>query len=181
MQQLFELANELSRAQAGASGEELRSLTAQRRQLESALLRQAQALAAQSGVRVTDATAREAQETLAAALANTDVANEVRSGLLVKPASYAGFGVLPSGAVPARVPTPAAGLPVQADEKTAAPHTEDEELAAQAARRARERREAAEARVREARAALESAAGALAERPEKVEVDLHQLGPIGHR
>ena len=75
MQQLFELAAELSRAQAGASGEELRGLTAQRRQLESALLRQAQALAAQSGVRVTDATAREAQETLAAALANPEVAD----------------------------------------------------------------------------------------------------------
>jgi len=168
MQQLFELAAELSRAQAGASGEELRGLTAQRRQLESALLRQAQALAAQSGVRVTDATAREAQETLAAALANPEVADEVRSGRLVKPASYAGFGVLPSGAAPTRAPTPAARSPGLADEKTAPPPTQAEDLATQEARRARERREAAEARLREARAALESAAGALAERKREV-------------
>src|SRR3979409_1796735 len=45
MQQLFQLADELSRAQAQASGRELQSLTAQRREIEGALLRRARALA----------------------------------------------------------------------------------------------------------------------------------------
>jgi hypothetical protein len=167
MEQLFELAAELTRAQAGAAGEELRSLTAQRRQLESALLRQAQALAAQSGVRVTDTVAREAQETLAAALANPEVADEVRTGRLVKSASYAGFGVPASGVAPSRAPTPAAVArpPAQVDEKAAV-------------RAARV--EAAEKRLREARAALQSAASALADSTRELQTaqqrrdDLHR-------
>src|SRR5262249_34883248 len=41
MEQLFELAQELTRAQADADGATLRELTAQRRQLENALMRRA--------------------------------------------------------------------------------------------------------------------------------------------
>src|SRR5262245_56654370 len=66
MEQLFELADELGRAQAQASGSELRSLTAQRREIEAALMRRAHALASEAGVQVSDAMAREAQETLSA-------------------------------------------------------------------------------------------------------------------
>jgi hypothetical protein len=163
LEQLLQLAEELSRAQAEASGPELQRLTAVRRHLEAALIRGARALAQKAGVTVSASTEREAQETLAAALALPEVANEVRTGRLVKPASYAGFGAL----LPA---TPTASTPPHTSEDTRAPirlvppaAPETDEIAQRAARRARERREEAERRVQEARAALELAASALAE------------------
>src|SRR5207302_3534892 len=104
MEQLFELADALRRAQAQAAGGELRTLTAQRRELEAALLRRASELADEHGVKLTDTVAREAQETLSAALASPEVAGEVRTGRLVKPASYAGFGVLPAARTAAGPP-----------------------------------------------------------------------------
>src|ERR1051326_1973726 len=58
IEQLFELASELNRAQAEAAGPALRELTQQRRHLENALLQQAIGLARQKGVHVSDATAR---------------------------------------------------------------------------------------------------------------------------
>jgi predicted nucleic acid-binding protein len=155
VQQLFELANELRRAQAQAAGAALRTLTAQRRQLEVALLRRANELADQHGVNLTDAVAREAQETLSAALASPEVADEVRTGRLVKPASYAGFGVLPAA-------RPVAAPPPRAARTEAA--AEPDELQARAAQRAREKREAAERRVEEARSVAAAAAATLAER-----------------
>ncbi|MBV9896296.1 MAG: hypothetical protein JO020_19195 [Chloroflexi bacterium] len=179
MEQLFELANELTRAQAQAAGSALRELTQQRRQLENALLQQAIGLARQKGVHVSDSVAREAQETLGAALALPEVADEVRSGRLVKPASYAGFGAptgtTPTPAQPRREPIDLAAIQraraAQAERKSAAPaktgpeaedvdeirRAEEEE----AARRAREdeerRRAAAERRLQEARAAMSAA------------------------
>ena len=104
MEQLFELALELARAQADAAGASLRELTAQRRQLENALMRRAVELANQAGVRVSDSVAREAQETLSAALAVPAVADEVRAGRLVKPTSYAGFGSVSPAVIAARPP-----------------------------------------------------------------------------
>ena len=62
MEQLFELADALRRAQAQAAGGELRTLTDQRRELEAALLRRASELADEHGVKLTDTVAREAQE-----------------------------------------------------------------------------------------------------------------------
>src|SRR6266496_3881643 len=74
MEQLFQLAEELGRAQAQASGRELQTLTAQRRELEGGLLRRARVLAEQAGVTVSAPMEREAQETLSAALALPEVA-----------------------------------------------------------------------------------------------------------
>src|SRR5215468_2777568 len=48
MEQLFELSQELARAQADAAGPALRELTAQRRQLENALVRRAVELGTQA-------------------------------------------------------------------------------------------------------------------------------------
>jgi len=153
MEQLFDLSQELSRAQAEAAGPALRELTAQRRQLETALMQRAAALGRQAGANVTDSVAREAQETLSAALAQPDVADEVRSGRLVKPASYSGFGVLP-GSRPAAPAKPAV--------------EQKEPIDIQAAQRARER-EKAERRVQEARAALDAAARTITEQSRKAE------------
>jgi hypothetical protein len=155
MEALFQLAEELGRAQAQASGRELQTLTAQRRDLESGLLRRARALAEQAGVTVSAPMEREAQETLSAALAVPDVANEVRTGRLVKPAAYAGFGTFPTGGVSPRL---AEQKPPVADRS--AP-SEPIDLAT--AQRAREQRAAAEKQVQEARAAVSAAAESLAD------------------
>jgi hypothetical protein len=66
---LFDLTEDLGRAQAQAAGSELRSLIAERRDVEGGLIRRAQALGSAAGVNVTDAMIREVQDTLAAALA----------------------------------------------------------------------------------------------------------------
>jgi DNA repair exonuclease SbcCD ATPase subunit len=171
MEQLLQLGEDLGRAQAQASGPELLRLTARRRELEAALMRGARALAEDAGVTVTASMEREAQETLAAALAVAAVANEVRTGRLVKPAAYAGFGtLLPSAPMAppaaARQASADVGAVVGAGEHSVAaasrpPKTDDREASVE--NRARERREEAERRVQEARATLESAAAALAD------------------
>lgn len=103
---LLELGDAFRDAQAQAAGGALQKLMAQRRQVEQALIRRAKELAAQAGGDVSDATEREAQETLSAALALPEVGEEIRGGRLTRAATYAGFGVMPSGA--AARPRPAA-------------------------------------------------------------------------
>ncbi len=151
METLFQLAEELGRAQAQASGRELQTLTAQRRELEGGLLRRARGLAEQAGVTVSAPMEREAQETLSAALALPEVANEVRTGRLVKPAAYAGFGSLPAGVSPR----------VVEEKPVAARSAPSEPLDLAAAQRVREERAAAERQVQEARAAVSEAAEGL--------------------
>jgi hypothetical protein len=151
MEQLFDLSRELARAQAEAAGPELRALTQQRRQLETALLRRAVELAAAEGVNVSDSVQREAQETLSAALAQPEVADEVRTGRLTKAASYAGFGsVAPAAAAPAR-PRPERAEPPK------------EPIDLRAAQRAREQREAAQRKIDQAQQAAETASAQVAQ------------------
>jgi hypothetical protein len=92
VEQLLGVGAELREAQEHLAGDELRELFAQRQRIVAALVQQARRLAVDAGVRVTADTAREVEETLGAALADPAVAAEVRSGRLVKPTSYAGFG-----------------------------------------------------------------------------------------
>ena len=146
MEQLFDLSRELARAQAEAAGPELRALTQQRRQLETALLRRAVELASAEGVNVSDSAQREAQETLSAALAQPSVADEVRTGRLTKAASYAGFGAV--SAPPSRPRT----------ESTERREPAREPIDLRAAQRAREQREAAQRRVQQAQEAAQAAA-----------------------
>jgi hypothetical protein len=123
VEQLLGIAGELARAQAQGSGQALRSLTAQRREVETALMKRAHALAEEAGVKVSQAMAREAQDTLGAAMARPDVAAEVRSGRLVKPATYAGFGdlVMVMPAAPGHAEDGGTGRP--AGSGTGAAHT----------------------------------------------------------
>jgi DNA repair exonuclease SbcCD ATPase subunit len=163
MEQLFELAQELTQAQADAAGPVLRELMAQRRQLENALMRRAVELGAEAGVRVSDSVVREAQETLSAALALPEVADDVRSGHLVKSTSYAGFGATASGAPTVRGPAQA---PIdldavrqkraEAEIAAAAPPQEGvEDAAEEARRRAEEEEKQRQRQAAERRAAAE--------------------------
>jgi hypothetical protein len=151
VEQLLTLGGELRAAQDELSGEELRELFKQRQRIVGALVRQARQLAAAAGARVTADTAREVEETLSAALADPAVADEVRSGRLVKPASYAGFG--PGTAAPAvRLVQPQPESRKAAERSPAKPR-EDTAL--------RRRRAEAEKAVATAAAAVRDAEGQL--------------------
>lgn len=80
----------LREAQAAMSGEELRALTRQRRQLTAAVTTQARAVARERGLKVTPAVADQVEATLTAAMVDERCAAAVRSGLLVAPLAATG-------------------------------------------------------------------------------------------
>jgi hypothetical protein len=94
LDELVELGEALRSAQRDLRGEELRELTMQRRSVVSRLTREAARLA-QRGYGRGDLPLSEIEATLTAALADPDVADQVRAGLLAKPVAYAGFGETP--------------------------------------------------------------------------------------
>lgn len=73
----------LREAQAAMSGDELRTLTKQRRQLTAAVTTQSRAVAKEHGLKVTAAVADQVEATLTAAMVDAGCAAAVRSGLLV--------------------------------------------------------------------------------------------------
>ncbi len=92
--ELVDLSAALREAQRGLQGDQLRELTAQRRQVVSALVGAARklALAADRSVKLPLA---EVESTLTAALAEPSIAAQVRTGRLIRAATYAGFGEVP--------------------------------------------------------------------------------------
>jgi hypothetical protein len=91
VEQVLSVGAALREAQAAMSGESLRQLTKQRRQLTAAVTQQARSLAADAGVKVTQAVADQVEATLTAAMVDETCAQAVRSGLLV--AALAATGV----------------------------------------------------------------------------------------
>jgi DNA repair exonuclease SbcCD ATPase subunit len=81
--QVLTVGEALREAQASMSGDELRALTKQRRQLTAALTHQARRLAADEGLKVTQAVADQVEATLTAAMVDEECGKAVRSGLLV--------------------------------------------------------------------------------------------------
>ena len=93
IEELLDLADEFRRALTQGQREALQELTARRRSLETGLLKRARVLADDAGVAANADTLREVQETLASALSETEVAEQVRTGRLVKPVTASGgFG-----------------------------------------------------------------------------------------
>ncbi|WP_127498116.1 hypothetical protein [Actinoplanes solisilvae] len=92
--ELVELSSSLREAQRGLDGAALRELTNQRRQVVAALVTAATKLARAEGA---DAKLPlgEVEATLTAALAEPDIAAQVRTGRLIRAATYAGFGEVP--------------------------------------------------------------------------------------
>ncbi|MEV6431502.1 hypothetical protein [Nocardia sp. NPDC051463] len=89
---LLQLGAALRTAQRELSTDQLRSLTAQRQQVVRALTERAGALAADHGHPVGAGVLREVGQTLVAALADADVAEQVRTATLTTAATYEGFG-----------------------------------------------------------------------------------------
>ena len=94
--QLVELATALWTAQRTLQGEQLRELSDQRRQIVSALVNEARKLAvAEDRGMAGKLPLGEVEATLTAALAEPEVADQVRTGRLIRAATYAGFGEVP--------------------------------------------------------------------------------------
>lgn len=89
LEQLLALGPALAQAQADGSGDALRQLGAQRRELVGAVTGTA---VEDAGREVSAANRAEVEQTLEAALADPATADAVRSGRLVRAVSYAGFG-----------------------------------------------------------------------------------------
>lgn len=92
IEELLSLTDDFGAAMAAGDGKQLQALTSTRRELESRLVQRATALADDAGQPASPDMLREVQETLGAALVSPDAAEQVRSGRLVRPLSYAGFG-----------------------------------------------------------------------------------------
>jgi len=90
VEQVLSMGAALREAQAGMSGEELRALTRQRRQLTAAITQQARSLAGEEGVKVTQAVADQVEATITAAMVDERCGQAVRSGLLVSALSATG-------------------------------------------------------------------------------------------
>lgn len=165
---LVELGELVREAQEGLAGDQLRALDVQRRQLVTALTRQARKLAYEHGHSVSTAVATQVEETLRAAMADPEAGEALLSGRLPSPMSYSGMGLGEQRPHLRVVPPPKADRPApppkrpadrsgSADER----RRRKEEEARQAAEEKR-RRELAEARqaAEDAEAAAEEAAEA---------------------
>ncbi len=160
--EILELGDQIRAAQAGGEPgarpvTQLRDLSAHRRRLLDAALATSRSLANEAGAgEPTAAALSDAEGTLAAAMADEDAAQLVRSGRVVKALSYTGFGggfgeAVPVRSAGARSSRPAAGA---GDRVAAAPDRASAEQAE--ANRAQQRTQAAQ-RVSLAEGSLEQA------------------------
>jgi hypothetical protein len=182
---LVDLGNLLREAQENLAGDQLRALDTQRRQLVTALTRQARALANERGHPVSTAVATQVEETLRAAMADPDAGEALLTGRLTSPMSYSGMGTTVSRP-DLRLVRPPRPEPAEKPTKPPAPKKQTGESAAD--RRAREqeerRRAAEEKRQRElvrAREAAEEAVAAAEEAQAALEEHRRQTDALAAR
>ncbi|CAA9241272.1 MAG: hypothetical protein AVDCRST_MAG52-1624 [uncultured Blastococcus sp.] len=173
IESLVELGNLLREAQQNLAGDQLRALDVQRRQLLTALTRQARSLANGAGHPVSTAVATQVEETLRAAMSDPDAGKALLTGRLTSPMSYSGMGttvaqpdlrlVHPPPPTTERAAAPAQALAPKKPAKKQA----GESAADRRAREQEERRRAEEEKRRRdlarAREAAEAGAAAAAE------------------
>jgi hypothetical protein len=192
LEQLLQLGPALAEAQAARSGSDLRELGQQRRELVQAVT----TTAADAAGRDVSATVRgEVEQTLEAALADPAAADAVRSGALVRPLSFAGFGgVDVEGAVavaapasrPARTRFPA-DRPAAQDRAVASAEAAALEAAAalddavRACETAETDRAAAADEVTRAEAERDAAQQAVADLEQQLTAARQALAESGHR
>jgi hypothetical protein len=149
VEELLELAEELRTAQRELRGADLRELSTRRRSTVAALAREAARLAGPGRANLPVA---EVEATLAAALADPEVAAAVRAGQLTKALEYTGFGETPrpqlrlvQGGEPAAAAQPSVSkvTPIRS-----APDETERQRRAEARRREEERRRAEEEHAR---------------------------------
>lgn len=89
---LLELGTALQNAQQRMAGDELRQLSAQRRQAVDALARRAVELGLEHGYTAPDGAVQEVGQTLQTALGDPEIGELVRAGRLTQAVTYGGFG-----------------------------------------------------------------------------------------
>ena len=164
VQSFVDLGAALREATAMLSGDQLRELGKQRRQLVHALMQQARGLASAAGHQVSQDTASRLEETLHAALSDERAAAQLRAGRLTD--TLQGQGFPSTEAATSSEPTkdlPSAGSPKdesaeqrRAEQLGRAEH--DEQLARAAVRDAADGLDRAQASVERAKAAAQEAA-----------------------
>lgn len=161
VEELLNLAEPLRSAQERRDGSALRELSGERRRLVNALTDLLEEVAEGVGIRVTADLTRAVGDTVDAALADPAVAEQVRTGRLAQPTSYAGFGFAPADGetAPPAKPGPAKSTPATPTKKRAkrAGKPTAAETADESADRAEAERRAAEQRVADAVTALDEA------------------------
>ncbi|GGN56068.1 hypothetical protein GCM10010112_07570 [Actinoplanes lobatus] len=95
IEELVELSTALRAAQRELRGEELRELSTQRRQFVSSLVVAARKLAVGSGAGAAKLPLGDVEATFTAALAEPEIAEQVRTGRLIRAVSHSGFGEVP--------------------------------------------------------------------------------------
>lgn len=159
---LLELGAGLREATATLSGEQLRELSRQQRQLVHALVQQARRLASAAGRKVSEDTARGLEDTLRAALADPDAADALAAGRLTEGMQNSGFGGL---AREDRGPARSASEPTGAASSPAGPGTV-------------ERRERAQHDVDQAKSAVDDAVRARQETHDLLEATNQTVADI---
>jgi hypothetical protein len=199
VQGLVELGRAIREAQGNVTPIQLRDLSTQRRRELDAVVALAQSLAAERGdAAPSRAVLAEVESTFAAAMVDDAAASLVKSGRVVKPLSYSGFGQ-PAGDASADWGVFAASAPQRAaavDEKAAdkptdqplgkslgkkAAEEEAEQAAARAAAEAAQRRAAAEERMSRARQLLADTTAAQAEAERHVQDLADQIAELSHQ
>ena len=94
MTQVLDLGASLRAAQADLDGDALRELAKQRRRLVAAVAGKGRTLARDLGQTVSESVLRQVEDTLHAAMVDTDAEAAVRTGMLVDPLSPSGVGSL---------------------------------------------------------------------------------------
>ncbi|MGW1738556.1 hypothetical protein ACWCPQ_07045 [Nocardia sp. NPDC001965] len=175
---LFRLGADLRTAQRQLSGARLRELTRQRRQVVDSLADRAGRVVADQGRPVSAAVLRQVSETLTAALADSEIAERVRTGTSAAAASYAGFGpVGPDLGVVRDAPEAAAGSRRKTGRSAGSATERDGHRSRAQARRQHEREQAraAEAAAQEVLTAAERAARQAADQLGATETRLVEL------
>ena len=166
IENLVELGDLLREAQESLAGDQLKALDVQRRQLVSALTRQARAIAAEREHPVSTAVATQVEETLRAAMADPDAGQALLSGRLTSPMSYSGMGttvsrpdlrlVQPPKPAPTKAPAKPPAKAAKRGAEDAAEHRRREREERERAAEEKRRRELAEAREAADRATAEA-------------------------
>ena len=131
--QLLELGTAMHRAQSDLLGEEMRQLSRQRQQVVTSLSDAARQLAHGVGMQASDATMRELEETLEAAIVDAAARDALASGRLATAMRYSGLG---AGSRGLAIPLPPRRRP-GGTARDAAPKEQRETQSARCPRRAR--------------------------------------------
>lgn len=181
VEQVLAVGAALREAQASMSGDELRALTRQRRQLTAAVTTRARALSREHGQKVTDAVAEQVEATLTASMVDEDCATAVRSGLLVTALSATGVDAVEldrAVALPEALGFTAPARDAVAPAKPELHVVPDPDRDEKARKAAQEALAAAEESLAEATESFETAAAELAEleaRSMQVQAEIDEL------